>query len=612
VLIIITSGIFLTTGIYLEFVVREEFIGEILFLFAAAIPWGVIAKHGFSSLLQKKISMDLLIMIAAAGAFLIGHGEEGAAVVLLFFTAEFLEEYATERAKKSIGKLLELAPEIATIKKQDKEVQIPTSKVKVGDILIIKPGDRIPLDGIIIKGTSSVNQASITGESVPVMKTEGDEVFAGTINEEGYLEVKVTKRSTETMLSKIVKLVEKAQQQKSETERFIDRFAKYYTPSVITLALFVAAFPVVFLKMSPDAWIYKALVLLVVSCPCALAISTPVSMVSAITSAARNGVLIKGSSYIEEIKRVRVLAIDKTGTITVGRLEVTDVIPLKGSWKKLLQASASIEALSKHPIARAIVKFAQKGNVKLKNVENFESIAGKGVTGKIGKTRYYIGNKNFIKGLGIQLPETEIKRLESEGKTVIVISQDKKCLGIIALMDQIRQNAVKMVEDLKRRGVKTVMLTGDNETIAKTIAKKIKIDDFYSELLPQEKVKIIKELSRKHKHVSMIGDGVNDAPALAEAHVGIAMGAIGSDAAIETADIALMRDDLSKVNYLFKLSEKTMNVIKQNIFASILIKGSFAVLTFPGLITLWLAVAVGDMGLSLAVILNALRLSRVK
>ncbi|MFQ6129453.1 MAG: heavy metal translocating P-type ATPase [Candidatus Hadarchaeaceae archaeon] len=610
--IILISGALLVVGLYFEFFTGEHLAAQIIFLSAAAVPWCIIARHGFSALFKKRLSMDFLMIIAAVGAFLIGHGEEGAAVILLFFTAEFLEEHAAERARKSVAALLKLAPEVATVKVNGKEVQIHAHEVKVNDIVIVKPGDRVPLDGVVVKGSSSVNQAPITGESMPVPKTGGDEIFAGTINEEGYLEARITKKSDETMLSKIVKLVESAQKRKSKTERFIDRFAGYYTPAVIVLALGVATIPAIFFGQPSSEWVYKALVLLVVSCPCALAISTPVSMVSAITSAARNGALIKGGSYIEEIKREKVLAMDKTGTLTSGRPEVTDIVPFNGSKEKLLQIAASIEAMSKHPIARAIVEAAEKKGAKLKGVQKFESSAGKGVKGSIGRNVYYIGSKNFFGKFGIRFPKTEVESLESEGKTAVLVGRKGGAIGAIAVMDKIRKNSAKMIKELKRRGVRTVMLTGDNERVAKAIANKIGVDEFYAELLPEDKVRIVRELSKKYKHVSMIGDGVNDAPALAKAHVGIAMGAIGSDVAIETADIALMRDDLSKVSYLFRLSKKTMGVVRQNIVASILIKGSLAVLAFPGLVTLWLAVAVGDMGLSLAVILNAIRLSRVK
>ncbi len=613
ILIIITAGILFAIGLYLEFLTEQRLLAQILFLAVVLVSGHNIIKKGLHSVRRKRLDMNFLMSVAAFGAFLIGHGEEGAAVIFLFFIAEFLEDYAAERAKKSVASLLKLAPEMATIRKNGKEVKVHVHEVKVGDILIVKPGDRIPLDGIVTKGASSVNQAPVTGESMPVPKVRGSNVFAGTINEEGYLEVKVTKKSNETTLSKIVKIVEEAQRKKSKTEAFIDKFARYYTPSVVILAFLVMTVPTLVFGLEFSEWFYRALVLLVVSCPCALAISTPVSMVSGLTSAARNGVLIKGGSYLEEIKNTKVIVFDKTGTLTEGDPEVTDIVALnKYSEKDVLQIAASLEVKSKHPLAEAIIEKAKKENVKLVNIQNFKSVAGKGLKGKIKGKMFYVGNKSFFKETGIKFSDKLLENFEKEGKTAVLIGNQNHVIGIISLMDRIRKDSYSVIKTLKDKGIKTIMLTGDNDKVAKAIAKKLKIDEYYSELLPEDKVKVIDELLKKHEHVVMIGDGVNDAPALAKAHVGIAMGAIGSDVAIETSDIALMHDDLTKVNYLIDLSKKTMSVVKQNVSASILIKGSFAILAFPGIVTLWLAVAVGDMGLSLAVILNALRIGRKK
>ena len=609
-LIIVSSACLLIAGITLEFILRYKIPAQIMFLGVVAISGHRIIRGGLLSLMKKRIGINLLITIAAAGAFLIGHGEEGAAVMFLFFIAESLEDYAENRTRKSIASLIKTAPEMARVKENGKEKQIEVEKVKVGSIVVVRPGDKVPLDGIIISGSSSIDQAAITGESIPVFKKEGDEVFAGTINQEGYLEVKVTKPSSKTTLAKIVKLVEEAREQKSATEKFIDRFARFYTPAVILFALAVATVPALFFALPAGPWIYRALVLLVVSCPCALAISTPVSMISGITSAARHGVLIKGGSYVEEIRRAKVIAFDKTGTLTLGKPEVIEITGLNGySPKKVLEIAASLESLSNHPIAQAIVRKAREKRIGLIAVKNFKSTAGKGIEGKIGEENYYAGNKTFFLENGINLPE-EIEKLENEGKTVILVGNTQRIFGTITLMDEIKPEAAKLMKKLKKKGIRTVMLTGDNKPVARAVARKIGIDTCYAQLLPQDKVKIIDKLLKKFKHVIMVGDGVNDAPALAKACVGIAMGAAGSDVAIETADVALMQDDLTKVNYLINLSRKTMRVVKQNVLASILVKGSFAVLTFPGIITLWLAVAVGDMGLSLGVILNALRIGR--
>jgi len=611
--IIMTSAVLFFAGLIFEFILVRRSIAEILFSATVIISGYNIAKEGLTHLLfRRRISIDLLIIVAAIGSFFIGHGEEGAAVVFLFNIAEFLEVYAGERAKRSIASLMELAPEVATVKRDGKEVKVPVSEVGVNEVIIVRPGEKIPLDGTVVRGISSVDQSPITGESAPVTKQVGDEVYAGTINNEGYLEIKVTKKSDETLLSKIVKLVAEAQKKKSPTERFIDKFSKYYTPSVILLAVIVATVPTLAFSLPFSEWFYKSLVLLVVSCPCALAISTPVAMVSAITSAARNGVLIKGSSYIEEMGKIKVFAFDKTGTLTEGKLEVTDIISIKGAEEKVLEGAASLEAMSEHPIARAIVEKAKKEKVKLKSVRDFKAIAGKGVTGKINGNTHYVGSRRLFKELKISLPDERIQKLENEGKTVVIVGTEREIIGLIAVMDKIRDTTIETISELKKMGMRTVMITGDNERTAKAIAKRIGIEEYRAELLPEDKVKIVQKLSASHGHVAMVGDGVNDAPALASANVGIAMGAIGSDVSLETADIALMQDDLSKLPYLVKLSEKTLKIVRENVLASILIKGSFAVLSFPRLVTLWLAVAIGDMGLSLAVILNAMRLSKVK
>ena len=613
ILVIIASLVILGIGLYLEFFLKNDLFAQIAFFLVVIISGFEILKKAFFSIFKLKFNMNVLMSFAALGSFFIGHGEEGASVMFLFFIAEFLEEYASERAKKSIDSLLKLAPETAIVLVNGKEKIKHVHEIKIGEIIVVKPGDRIPLDGIVIKGISSVNQAPITGESMPVSKKVGDSVFAGTINEEGYLEIKVTKKSDQTIISKIAKFVENAQKKKSKTEIFIDKFARYYTPIVILASILTVIIPVFILGLSFQTWFYRALVLLVVSCPCAMAISTPVSIVSAITSAAKNGVLIKGGSYIEEIKKDRVIVFDKTGTLTEGKPEITDILPLNNySKEELLTIAASLESKSNHPLAAPILKKAEISKIKLENVNDFKSINGKGLKGKIKGKLFYIGNKTFFSELNINLPIKDIEKLENQGKTLVLISNNTHLIGIITLMDKIRENSKETIKKIKERGIRTIMLTGDNKKVADAIAEKLGIDKVYSELLPENKAKIIDELSKKYKHVMMVGDGVNDAPALAKSNVGIAMGGNGSDIAIETADIVLMEDDLSKVIYLIDLSNKTMNVVKQNVSASILIKGSFAILALPGFIPLWLAVAVGDMGLSLGVILNALRVGIVK
>jgi Cd2+/Zn2+-exporting ATPase len=614
IIIVFASGFLFALGMSAQYILQLRDLSEYFLLIAAVIPGLSIVKEGLSSLLfEKSLGIDFLITIAAVGSFLIGHGQEGAAVILLFYVAEFLESHATDRAKKSIGSLVNLAPEVATVKRGKREAEVHAHNVAVGEVIIVRPGKRIPLDGKILRGASSINQASITGESIPVPRQVGDDVYAGTINCEGFLEIKVTKPPDGTMLSKIVKLVESAQDEKSPVERFIDRFARYYTPTVILLALLVAVVPTYVFGLSLNEWIYKALVLLVVSCPCALALSTPVTMITGITSAARNGVLIKGGSYLEEISNVKVFAFDKTGTLTEGKLEVTDVVPFghhsaATASTEVMVKALSLEAKSEHPIAKAIVRRAEAEGVQPLPVKNFRSIAGKGVVGQINDEVCYVGNEKMFEQLSINFPQKIVEKFQNEGKTVVLVGDSKKAIGLVAVMDKIRDTTIETIAELKRNGLKTEMITGDNRIAARAIAKTIGIDEYFAELLPEEKANIISRLSKNHVGVAMVGDGVNDAPALARADVGIAMGAVGSDASIETADVALMQDDLSKLPYLVRLSKKALGIVRKNVWASILIKGAFAILTFPGLITLWLAVAVGDMGLSLAVILNAMRL----
>jgi len=594
-------------------------LATILFLAAVAVSGYHIVGRGLSSLFKKRLDMNLLITIAAAGAFLIGHGEEGATVIFLFYIAEFLEDYAVEKTRKSVGALMKLAPELAVVKRDGKEISVHVHEVNPKETILVRPGERIPLDGVVKKGFSLVNQAPITGESMPVSKQVGDEVYAGTLNGQSLLEIEVTKRAEETMISKIVQLVEKAQKQKSPTEKFIDKFAKYYTPSVILLATLVAIVPPILFSASFDSWVYRALTLLVVACPCALAISTPVSIVSGITSAARNGALIKGGTYVEEMSKIKVFAFDKTGTLTKGRPEVTDIIPIghdgsKPTEKELVALAAGCERYSIHPLSAAIIRKAEEFGETIPEPEEFQYIPGQGNIAKRNGGIILSGSRSLVKEKGapfsLQIDE-QMKKLESQGKTTTLVAENGEIKGIIAMADTVKEHATEAVRKLKEMGLKVVMISGDNEKTAKAIAEQLGIDNYFAELSPEDKLKIIDELRREEKHVAMVGDGVNDAPALAKANVGIAMGAIGSDVALETADIALMHDDLLKLPYLFSLSKRTVKVMKQNIYSSILIKGSLAVLAILGFVTLWLAVGIGDMGLSLAVILNAMRLSLI-
>ncbi|RJQ13697.1 MAG: cadmium-translocating P-type ATPase [Nitrospiraceae bacterium] len=612
------AGIFLSAGLIVQFFTPYHLAAQLLFVTVVAIAGKGIFKKAGRSILRRRLDMNCLMSIAAVGAFFIGHGEEGAAVIFLFFVAEFLEEYASDNARKSISRLLSLAPETAKIRRGGKEIELHVHEVKIADILIVRPGEKIALDGKVVTGHSSVDESTITGESLPVEKVEGDEVFAGTMNEDGYIEVEVGKKAEDTLLSKIIKLVEEAEKKKSKTERYIDRFAHYYTPTVIGLAFATFLIPTFIMGLEWHVWFYRALVLLVVSCPCAMAISTPVAMVSAITSAARHGVLIKGASFIEELSRVKACAFDKTGTLTKGKLEVLDIIGFNGhSSQEVLSVAASLEAHSAHPIAKAVLRKAHSEDIPLKQTSGFRYRKGKGLEARINGKTYYSGSRNLFGELSPALPagisyHEELSHFETEGKTAIFISSEKEAVGVIALGDKVRDNAASTISRIRGLNIRTEMLTGDNKKVAGALAGKIGIDEYHAELLPEDKVKVVEKLSERFGSVAMVGDGVNDAPALAAANVGIAMGTIGSDAAIETADIALMQDDLSRIEYLILLSRKTMRIVRQNVTASVLIKGSFTILASLGLINLWVAVGIGDMGLSLAVISNAMRLTRVK
>ncbi len=606
------AGLLMVAALIINVFTSLDIAAQFMYVMVVAVAGKEILLKAFRSALKQRLDMNCLMSLAALGAFFIGHGEEGAAVIFLFFIAESLEEYAADKAKQSISQLLSLAPETAKVKRDGGEIEMHTHEINIGDIIVIRPGEKVPLDAKVVSGHSCVNEAPITGESVPAEKTSGDKVYAGTLNEEGYLEAEVTKKADDTVLSRIVKLVEDAERKKSKTEKFIDKFARIYTPAVISLAFAAFLIPTFVLGLAWDVWLYRALVLLVISCPCALAISTPVAMVSAITSAARHGVLIKGATFIEELSKIKAFAFDKTSTLTKGRLEVTDIIGLNGnSPESVLAIAASLESRSGHPIAKAILNKAAGEGTNLKEITSFKSIKGKGLRAEINGTVYYAGAKNLFDELSIRVPD-ELSRFESEGKTSILISNEDAGVGIIALADRIREKTPATISDLKKLHIRTEMLTGDNKEVAAALAKMTGVDEYYAELLPEDKVKVVEKLARRFGSVAMVGDGVNDAPSLAAANVGIAMGTAGSDVAIETADIALMHDDLSKIDYLIHLSKKTMRVVKQNITVSIIIKGSLTLLALMGFINLWIAVAVGDMGLSLAVILNAIRLTRVK
>ena len=613
--IIVSSGILFVLGHVFEWLSFSPTVVTITYMIGAAIAGYEIAILAYKSLINRHtVGPAMLMCIACVASFIIGHPEEGAAVTFLYYIAEFLEDYAEHRAKRSIKSLVEIAPDNARVKVGDKEEIKHVDEVEVGDIVIVKPGDKVPLDGKVVSGSSSINQASITGESVPVLKEVGDEVFSGTVNEEGYLEIEVTKAAKDSVISKIVTLVKRSQLNRSETETMVEKVAKYYTPIMMVAAICIAVIPPFLLGQPLVDWVYKALSLLVISCPCAFLISTPVGMVSAITSATRNGVIIKGSTYVEEMRNIKAVIFDKTGTLTEGKLALSDVKVLDENYseEEIVRIAAAMEFQSSHPIAQAIVNYADENDIIFDSVDEFKNVPGKGIVANIKGEQFYAANESLIEGSSFEISRDEINSFSSEGKTIVFVGNAKNVMGMITVSDKIRSNASEVIADLKAKGVETVMLTGDNKMAATKVAEEIGIQHVFSNLLPEDKLNILDAIRNKFGDVAMVGDGINDAPALARANIGIAMGAAGSDVAIETADVALMQDDISKLPYLLALSHKTMGIIKQNITLAIAVKLLCVILAVLGIITLMMSVGFGDLGLTLFVILNSFRIGMVK
>ncbi|QKY19650.1 cadmium-translocating P-type ATPase [Halolamina sp. CBA1230] len=620
---------------------------DVLFLAAVVTGGQEIVRGGYYSLRNRNLDIDLLMSLAILGAVTVSlvFGEalymEAATLAFLFSVAELLERYSMDKARNSLQELMDLSPDEATVRRDGEDVTLPVDEVEVGDVVVVKPGEKIPLDGEVLEGESAVNQAPITGESVPVDKTTGDEVYAGTVNEQGYLEVQVTSEAGDNTLSRIIEMVEDAQSNKTEREQFVERFAGYYTPLVVVFAVLVTlASPAVLGATQTQAIVY-GLTLLVLACPCAFVISTPVSVVSGITSGAKNGVLIKGGNHLEAMGEVDAVALDKTGTLTFGELTVTDVIPLgENSEDDVLRCAKGLETRSEHPIGDAIVEHAETRGVSDRSVLEFESITGKGVRADLDGTAHYAGKPGLFQELGfdlnhvhaatdggmvtqksrqmcerndcVDLLESVVPDLQSEGKTVVLVGTEDEIEGAIAVADDVREEAKQAVSRLHDLGVEhVVMLTGDNERTARAIAEKVGVDEFRAELLPEDKVDAVRELNEQYGGVAMVGDGINDAPALATATVGVAMGAAGTDTAIETADIALMGDDLSRLPYLYELSHDANSVIRQNIWTSLAVKAGLALAVPFGFVPIWAAVLIGDAGMTLGVTGNAMRLSRI-
>lgn len=569
-----------------------------------------IAPKAWLSAKRLRPDMNLLEIVAVTGAVAIGEWLEAATVSFLFAVSFVLEAWSIARARRAVEALMDLTPPTVHWAAGSQVRDVPAEDVPVGGIFVVKPGERVPLDGLVLQGESALNQAPITGESLPVHRGPDQEVFAGSINGEGTLTVESTKPASDTVLARIIRLIGEAQSKRAPSEQWVDRFARIYTPAVMILALVVALIPLTTGAVWMP-WFYRALVLLVIACPCALVISTPVSIVAGLASAARHGVLVKGGLYLEAPAHLRAIAFDKTGTLTEGRPRVVEIHSFGSHTDPgLLRVAGALESQSGHPLARAVVEHVQSRGVTFPAAQDFQSIPGKGATGKVDGRTYWLGSHRHLEERGLETPEIHalLTAQEAGGRTLVAISTDGTLMGVLALADAVRAETPETLRDLQEAGVRhLVMLTGDNRGTAQAVAGQAGIAEFQSDLLPEDKVTALDALVVRHGQVAMVGDGVNDAPAMARATLGIAMGAMGSDAAIETADIALMRDDLSRIPWLVHHSRRTLRVIRQNIVFALGVKAVFVVLTVVGHASLWSAIA-ADMGASLLVIFNGLRL----
>ena len=569
------------------------------------------ALKAFESFLQKRLSIHALVIVAVAGALCLGKFGEAVTVLFLFAIAELLEELSEQRARDAIRELMKITPNEATVEKDGRQVRVKVEDLKVNDVVLVKEGERIPIDGVIIWGKALVNQAPVTGEQQPLLKTVGSTVFAGSISVGGTIKVKATHTAHESTIARIARLIEQAETRKAPTERFINTFSRYYTPSVILLAVLMAIVPPMFFGGAFKDWFYRTLVVLLISCPCALVISAPMTIVCALIQAARNGVLIKGGIYIEQLASVKGIAFDKTGTLTTGEIEVDSVIPLnEHSEEEVLSVAASLESMSTHPLAKAIVKEAEKRSLKLMPVKDIEVEIGLGISGTLNETRYFVGNADFLKGSGMPVGEAldALEEMHLEGKSLVFVGEKGHICGVIVLADKLRENAKNVIEHLKNHCKKhVIMLTGDSMATARSVATKLGISELYAELLPEDKVRKIEELIDKHGSIAMVGDGVNDAPALAMANVGIAVGGAGTDIALEASHITLMNDELDKIPFAIHLSMRAMRIMRFNIAFSLTVKAIFLALAAVGMANLWMAIA-ADMGTSLTVLANSMNL----
>jgi Cd2+/Zn2+-exporting ATPase len=607
------SGLLFLGGLTAEIIAAPAAVATALFIASMVAGGWHIGIKALKAIRTVSLDMNFLMTVASIGAVALGQYEEGAAVVFLFAVSLVLESVSMDRTRKAIRSLLSLSPQSATVLRGGTEKTVLVGEIALGEIVVVRPGERIGVDGKVVKGRSTVDEGPITGESMPAAKAEGDPVYAGSFNQRGSLQVQATKRATDSTIARMIQLVEEAQSKKAPSQSFVEQFARYYTPAVFGLAVVLALGPPLLFEGLFTDWLYRALVLLVIACPCALVISTPVTLVSALTSAARQGVLIKGGKYLELLAHVRAVAFDKTGTLTEGQPVVTDVVSLNGlSQRELIRIAAAAELHSEHRLADALLRKAEEDAIEISNItiEDFTSITGKGIRTKVNGKAYVIGNHQLMEERRVCSPAVEkvLFDLEKEGKTAVIISDDRKVLGIVAIADRIRPESGSTVGALHRLGVRRVaLLTGDNAGTASSVAGLLGVDELRAELLPEDKLAIVNELRSRWGSVAMVGDGVNDAPALASADVGIAMGAVGSDTALETADVVLMADNIAKVPFSIALGRKALHVIKQNISLALAIKAAFILLAVFGLTSLWLAILADD-GATLLVILNSVRL----
>jgi Cd2+/Zn2+-exporting ATPase len=607
------SGVLLVVGFLSSFSMLD---GLSTFFYLLSIGAGSIfvVKSAWFGLIRKKfLNISFLVVIASLGALYIGEYGEAAAVIFLFSLSELFESFGIERSKRAVAALIERSPKTATL--LDGNV-VPVESVAVDSIVVVRPGEQIPLDGTVAKGSSSIDTSAVTGESAPVEVQVNDTVFAGTMNIQGYLEIVVVKKSDDSMFARIIALVKEAQASRASTEAFIDLFARYYTPAVVVLSILVATLPVFLLGQSFDTWLYRALVLLVIACPCALVISTPVAIASAIGGASRQGVLVKGGVYLEKLAKLKSIAFDKTRTLTYGRHSVTDVITFGNHSKdEVIADAAGIEQFSSHPLAESILAYAKEHGITPHTMHTYENVAGKGGHAECSlcDAHHYIGNTKLMSQFGILDSKfmSDVERLEKEGKTVVLVAEEKQVIGAIGISDVVREEAQGVIASLTRLGVQSSMLTGDNMHSATAVAKTVGITDIHASLSPEDKVEAIRTQKQTYGTIAMVGDGINDAPALALSDIGFAIGAGGTDVAIETADIALLSGNLETIPYAIRLAQKTMSVIRANIALALGVKVVFLVLVIFGMSNLVVAIA-ADSGMAIIVILNSLRLFSVK